>query len=156
MTDQRFDFATLHALLRRPENDPAVAHVLSGGISTIEENYRFVEHRADGIDVTFKGIATGSGELLLSSFHLYSEGYDGFARYGLTLPGSLAFGDGLDTVLAKLGEPVRTGGGDYSSLLKRVTPRWLVFPLGADHLHVQFDGGDHVDLVTLQVPRPAA
>ena len=156
MTDQRFDFATLQALLRRPENDPAVAHVLSGGISTIEENYRFVEHRADGIDVTFKGIATGSVELLLSSFHLYSEGYDGFARYGLTLPGSLAFGDGLDTVLAKLGETVRTGGGDYSSLLKRVTPRWLVFPLGADHLHVQFDGGDHVDLVTLQVPRPAA
>ena len=63
----------------------------------------------------------------MSSFHLYSEGYDGYARYG-----------------------------DYPFLLKRVTPPWLVFPLGADHLHVQFDGEDHVDLVTLQVPRPAA
>lgn len=84
----------------------------------------------------------------LGGFHLYRDGYDGFVGYRGKLPNNLAFGDPEADVLRKMGQPLRTGGGNMSQVTKGVVPRWFWFSLAEVILHVQLDSSSRVEIVT--------
>jgi len=162
MNTSKFEFAKLVKLLRRSENDPEVRNFFGQYMSDIErdEHYGSLEFKREGVDVVFKeapwvvpsGQITDPKELYLAAFHLYREGYEGFAGYSGQLPNGVAFGDPEAEVLRKMGEPLKRGGVGVSPVLKRPIPRWFWYTLNDAILHLQLDSNGRVDMATLQIP----
>jgi hypothetical protein len=160
----RFSFEQLVSLLGRSENDSVVKNFFGHEISKIDrdEYYGTLEFKPEGVDVVFKEAPwvlplekiIDPKELYLSSFHLYREGYDGFAGYSGQLPNGAVLGDSEADLLGKMGEPIRIGGGGdgSNSILKRPIPRWFWFSVGEAILHFQLDQNGRIDMATLQTP----
>ena len=90
--------------------------------------------------------------LYLAAFHMHREGHDGYVGYSGQLPRAVTLNDTEGEVLRKMGPPAATGGGDVSAVLKRLTQRWLRYPLGGANLQFQFDANGRMDLATLSAP----
>ena len=158
----RFGFEQLVSLLGRCENDSAVRSFFGRQLSNIErdEYYGSLEFKSEGVGVVFKEAPwvvpsekiADPKELFVAAFHLYRKGYEGFAGYSGQLPNGVSLGDSEAEVLRKMGQPIKSGGGGTSSVLKQSIPRWFWFRLGEVILHFQLDQMGRVDMATLQTP----
>jgi hypothetical protein len=156
----RFGFEQLVSLLGRSENDSAVRNFFGRQLSNIDrdEYYGSLEFKPEGVGVVFKEapwvvpseMISDPKELFVAAFHLYRKGYKGFAGYSGQLPNRVSLGDSEAELLRKMGQPIKRGGGDTSSVRKQSIPRWFWFALGEAILHFQLDPMGRVDLATLQ------
>jgi hypothetical protein len=162
MSTSRFEFKKIVNLLGRSENDSEVKSFFGRQMYDIErdEFYGSLEFKPEGVDVVFQEAPwvvpteeiTDPKELYLAAFHLHRDGHEGYAGYSNRLPNGLALSDSEVEVLRKMGQPVKTGGGGMSRVLKGTVPRWFLFPLGDAILHIQFDANGRVELVTPRTP----
>jgi len=163
MRTSKSEFAKLVHLLRRSEKDPEVRRFFGQRMAYIDrdEYYGTLQYKNEGFDAVFQEAPwvlspekiTNPKELFLAAFHLYRQGYDGFAEYSNQLPNGIAFGDSEAEIVRKMGQPIRIGGGALIPVLKRSAPRWFWYPISNAILHLQFDKSGRVDMATIQAPK---
>jgi hypothetical protein len=157
------DVAHLASLLRRPVNDDLVVNSLGPLIFKIRRSayYGFLALESDGVDVVFNEAPWVISEaeivdpkrLYLCAFHLHRAGHSGYSQYVGKLPRGIAFGDSKTDLLKKMGDPFATGGGGMSSVPpKLLIPRWLKYEFGEAILHLQLDGDERIEMITLMTP----
>jgi len=156
-----FDFDNLVNLIGCSENDLKVRKLFGHEMHQIkrDEHSAILEFKPEGVDVVFKEAPwvvpaeriTDPAELYLVAFHLYREGYEGFANYSGQLPKDIKFGDSEMEILRKMGQPVKVGGGTMSRLLNRRVPRWYWYSIGNAVLHLQFDERGRLEMATPQI-----
>jgi len=158
----KFDFEKLPKFLRRRANEADVQALVECEPDKIErfEDVGFVAFQEHGVSVMFveasraipKNEITDPKALYLSAFHLHRHNHEGHTQYSGKFPGGVAFGDSAAEVISKLGEPMATGGGGMSTVLKKPIPRWMRYPIGEACFQFQLDENMKVELVTLYVP----
>src|SRR5262249_53959519 len=151
-------------LLRRRSDDPGVVGLIGSDPSIIErdEYYGSVEFKNNGVDLVFKEapwvIPTSEisdpKDLYVCGFHFHRAGHEGSAQYQGDFPNGTAFDDSELEIRRKLGQPLKTGGGGISSVLKKPLQRWLRYSLGDAVIHFQLDDNSKVEMVTLEVENP--
>ncbi|MEW6306012.1 MAG: hypothetical protein AB1705_21255 [Verrucomicrobiota bacterium] len=158
----KFDFERLRSLLRKPADAPDVRDLIEREPSQIERTayLGYVAFQEHGVSVMFveasraipkKEIADPKA-LYLSAFHLHRHSHEGHSQYLGKLPGGVAFDDSATEVISKLGQPIATGGGGMSTVLKKPIPRWMRYPIGEAFFQFQLDASMRVEMVTLYVP----
>jgi hypothetical protein len=118
----------------------------------------FVSHPNYGLSFAYEDEATLlrknqplGGRSLLSTVHLYSEGFENYHQYRQPLPGNVSFQDGRDEVRGKLGPPSASGGGKRA--LGRVWPSWDRYDFDNYSMSVQYSSDfGRVDLISLIAP----
>lgn len=158
------EFQQLRSLLGRPADDKAVVELIGHDASIIQRNeyYGSAEFRDLGVDVVFKEApwvippadAKDISALYVSGFHFHRQGHEGFNEYPGRFPGSVGFNDSEADVRRKLGQPVKTGGGGISSVLRKPIPHWLRYAIGDAMIHFQLDVDGKVEMITLFVESP--
>jgi hypothetical protein len=158
-----FDFEKLRSLLRKPANDPAVINLIGCEPAQIERSayLGYVTFKEQGVSVMFveaqraipkSEIIDDPKALYLSAFHLHRRNHEGHAQYSGKLPGGVALGDSAAEVISNLGQPIATGGGGMSTVLKTPIPRWMRYPIGEAFFQFQLDENMRVEMVTLYIP----
>ncbi len=146
----------LQALLEQPYGAPEVARFLDAVPLDYSKDagaaYAALKQR--GISVVLDETGGQYEETVTPSFwvsciHLYPQGKDGYEEYDGALPGGVAFRDKMKSVLKKMGEPKKRGGGGYSDLLQKNTPAWLKYDLGNCEIHFEFDGLNRLSFASL-------
>jgi hypothetical protein len=117
-----------------------------------ERNSAYASALADGYSIAFEHARMLPKRLKRSGFvavaaHLYPAGRDGFASFP-DLPHGLEFGMSQARACACLGEPISTGGGGFSGMMKRKLPKWTKHEVDGGVLHVEYEKLS-VSLVTL-------
>lgn len=158
----KFDFEKLLGFLRKPASDPTVIDLIECEPDQIERSayLGYVVFKEYGVSVMFveaskvlpKHQLDDPRALYVSAFHLHRQNHDGHAEYLGNLPGGAKFGDTVTDVITKLGQPIATGGGGVSVVLKKPIPRWLRYPIGEAFFQFQLDETMQVEMVTLYVP----
>jgi len=156
-----YDFEQLRALLRQPAAAPEVVAITQKSPEKIEryEHTGFVDLPPQGLSVIFKQapwvVALSPGQdrtqLIVCAVHFHGEGHENHVAYRGCLPGQIDFGDSETEVVAKLGNPQKTGGGGFSTMLKKPIPRWLRYMLGEDIFQLQLTADGRVEMETLYV-----
>src|SRR6266436_197135 len=156
----KFSFEHLSGLLRMPADQLEVVELIERPPEHIKIfTYQcYVEFKAHGISVMFKQApcvipsseVTNPEALYLDAFHLHRQDHEGYSQYRGALPGGVAFGDSLEQIVRKLGEPVTTGGGGASIILKKPVPYWVRYSLGPNEcIQFQFDDDGNMEMATL-------
>ena len=157
------DFEHLSEFLKLRADSPQVMELIGQAPEPMKTfTYQgYVELKKHGISVMFKQAPwvipsseiTDSEALYLDAFHFHREAHEGYSEYRGSLPGEVAFGDSLEAVVGKLGEPLATGGGGFSTVLKKVVPYWVRYSLKPDKfIQFQLDADGKVELATLYTP----
>ena len=160
----RFDFQQLPPLLCRHVDDLSIVNLIGTDSSRLErdEYYGSVSFENDGVELVLKespwvlpaAEITDSKALYVSGFHFHREGHDGYTEYKGVFPSGVAFNDSEAEVRHKLGDPLNSGGGGFSNLLKKPIPRWFRYRIDNAFLNFQFDTDGKVEMVTLFVEEP--
>jgi hypothetical protein len=168
MNIDKFDLQKMQSLLRLRADDPAVIELIGHDLAVIQRDayLGWVEFKDEGISLMFAEAPwvlpaheiRDAKALHVSAFHLHRAGHEGYSQYCRQLPNGVALDDSEGELLRKLGQPMATGGGGMSRLLKKPIPRWLKYSLGDAILHFQLDPNNHVEMITLSTPdvRPSA
>lgn len=81
--------------------------------------------------------------------HLRGDGKSGYARYSGELPGGLLFGDPVQVLVGRLGQP---SDSNFSKSAKPDEVYWAKYPIGpSTYVHLEFDPRDGLVLVTFMV-----
>jgi hypothetical protein len=149
-------------MLRRSINDPEVQEFLGSTIDKVarDEYYGSIEFKSDGVEIVFKEAPwvipiekiDDKTELFISAFHFHRSGHDNYSGYLGKMQNGVALGDSDTTIELKLGLPAAVGGGSMSSVLKRMVPRWLQYPVGEAIVNFQLDSNNKSELATLYAP----
>jgi hypothetical protein len=158
----KFDFEHLAGLLRKPADDPAIISLIERDPAQIERSayLGYVTFKEQGVSLMFveapwaipENEITDPKALYLNTFHFHRRSHEGHAEYSGRFPGGVAFGDSATEVISKLGQPIATGGGGMSTMLKKPIPRWLRYRFSAAFFQLQLDESMTVEMVTLYVP----
>lgn len=94
----------------------------------------------------------------VETIFLHSQGHEGYAEYRAALPHGLSFDDDHQDVVARLGKPTWTGGGQHRVPFGFVAD-WIKYGFPNHSVHVQFvpEGArtpraGRIELVTLMTP----
>ncbi len=160
----RFEFQQLPSLLRRRIDDGDVINLMSADASRLErdEYYGSLSFKNDGVELVLKEAPwvlpsaeiTDSKALHVSAFHFHREGHEGYTEYKGAFPGVVVFNDSEADVRGKLGEPMNSGGGGFSKLLKKPIAHWLRYSIDGASLNFQFDADGKFEMATLFVEEP--
>jgi len=110
----------------------------------------------EGLDFMFDGpkdeTRAPAGAICLCAIHLTAGAQAG--SHG-ELPSGVAIGDTEAQVRDKLGEPMSTGGGGFTSPpFNWPIPYWLKYQIGKAIFHFQLDDAGRVNMVTLMLQGP--
>jgi hypothetical protein len=156
-------FERLGALLSKPVSDADIRELIAGRELERSAHQGFVEIVDVGVSLMFKEAPwvvesdyVDPSALYLSAIHFHRQGHEGYAQYSGALPGGVRFDDDSSELRSKLGEPLSTGGGGMSKVLRQAIPRWSKYRSERDGIviHFQFDAQDRLELVTLMAYKP--
>ncbi len=161
----KLDFQHLLRLLRRRYDDPNVVGLIGADPAAInrDEYYGSVEFPDQGVEVVLKEAPwvippaeiSDPKDLFVAGFHFHREGHDGYTEYTADFPGGVEFGDRVEEVRHKMGEPSASGGGGISHVLKRRLSRWIQYRIDDSFLRFQLDADDRVEMGTLFAESPS-
>ena len=81
----------------------------------------------------------GAKDLVVTAFHFYSNGADGYHQYGGTLPSGIQFGEDRRATRRKLGTPIDSGGGNFSPTLRQTIRSWDSYSYRDARFSLDFD-----------------
>lgn len=114
----------------------------------VDEVYVSWSYPSKGLELTF-----GAEDGRLRTIFLHAAGHEGFSGFPFRLPLGLDFDVGPADVVAILGPPSQTGGGQESPIDHKPIAPWSVHWLPTCALHVQYSHGcDRVVLITIMRP----
>jgi hypothetical protein len=152
-------------LLGRSIADEKVVSALGSHLFQIDrKSFRsYISLPDEGLELVFDGpdqnapVAAQAGAIRLSAIHVRKGGDRGApGSYG-GLPSGVLLGDTETEIRGKLGEPVSTGGGGFTSIPPIwPIPHWLKYWIGNAIFHFQLDDTGRVDMVTLMAEEPQA
>lgn len=163
-TEDGLPYTALVAALDRDWGDPEIErirqHFAGPSAVTRIEQLGFWTCQEVGLSLAFKDavfMSSGGercsldGPLRLVGVHLYAEGYESFRGYTGALPRGVSLLVGRTAILASLGEPSLSGGGNYA--VSKRWPYWDRFDLSGHSLRVQYaDDRTTVTILTLVPP----
>lgn len=152
---------TLLNLLGRSIDDPGFTALFGPYLDEINrsEFTTYCSCKPLGISIAFKkgaglGVTGQNAQLhLVNAFHLYQAGLENYQQYEMPLPGGVHFGDHEEAVVGKLGKPSAVGGGNFSTMLKKVVPRWIRYENAGKITRFQFAASGALEMVTLFVEK---
>jgi hypothetical protein len=110
--------------------------------------YQDTERRTRYYSFLESGLVLGFRKGLLSHAHFYVEPHEGFRPYADELPAELDRNASAKSILFRLGQPDRQGGGEMDDLLGYILP-WARYVRNGYDLHVEFGDSGGLRKVTL-------
>lgn len=148
----------LVSLLGASSDDPVLLEVIvqlgNGAPPDMREPVAWWTFPERGIDIMLA--VNHDGELrhtgTVAAIHAFAEGYEGHRQYSGELIGNISFFEQRMVIQEKLGAPLESGGGGYSSVLNKRVPNWDRYAFTDCTLQLQYDSKGRLSLVTVMPP----
>lgn len=145
----------IQSLLGLPSTNKKIKEIIKSSSSKLvrHEQVGTLADLKRGIDLIFhagskENEKESESHLLLRAVHLFAAKCEGHLGYKGELPSGVSFGDTERTVIAKLGKPIESGGGNINPILKRPVARWLKYDFEGCLLAIRFGNDGGVSVMT--------
>lgn len=142
---------------------PVHGHEVTNLLQSTGERPEVVDVLGDGnVDMEFKSSGfslSADTQGIVQVVHIRLEPREGYEPYNGVLPCNLISGQSRDEVLAVMGTPTASGGGNRDPQFGDIIPLWLSFNRGAHVVHFEFGrddkGRERIAMVTLMTAEAA-
>lgn len=108
------------------------------------EDRTYWEFKSKGLALVF------DGEYRLISAQIHPGGREGFSPFTDPLPARLLFSDRKTELDAKLGNPIKSGGGTKLPVLG-IAPKWDLYEFSDHTLHVEYTEQGAIAMLSVSV-----